>query len=162
MRALAKLLVWWMPAAAKSRACREVSSDFAAALSRRLRAGGAGVDAYRAAARETGVRAGNRLKSELGLGSSFDDAELAWQIVMKASGMKFTVERRPSRSLFRHLSCPLLAAGGAALCEDFCLPMVEGLTEAICPSCRVEIAERPSDERPCVKALIQAGNSNAG
>ena len=44
------------------------------------------------------------------------------------------VFRRDKRDAFKHLTCPVFSSGGAALCEDFCLPLVAGLTEAICPS----------------------------
>ena len=146
----------------KLRACREVSSDFTAALSANLRFGTPGIDACRAAAKQAGFAAGNRLKNQLRLGNSFSDAELAWQVVAAASGMDFTIERTPGRSAFRHLTCPIFSSGGAALCEDFCLPLVAGLTEAICPSCRVELSEKPSSRRPCTKVLVQSEDSHAG
>lgn len=142
-----------MPAAVKLRACRQVSGDFIAFLSAGLGAGGA-IAAFREAARETGRKSGADLKRDLGLGSSFADAEIAWRIVSKASGMKFRVEPGEGRSIFRHSFCPMLSAGGQSLCEDFCLPMVEGLTEAICPACAVEVVESAGGKTPCVKALV--------
>ncbi len=151
-----------MPAAVKLRACREVSSDFVSLLDARLHSGGSTpVDAFRAAARDTGIRAGERLRGELRLRTSLADAELAWRLVSNASGMRYIVERRPGKSLFHHVHCPVFAAGGAALCRDFCLPMVEGLTAAICPSCSVEIVEPAGPEGPCVKALVLRESSNA-
>ena len=155
MRWLARLLVCWMPAAVKLRACRDVSADFTALLSGKLASTAGGRDAFRAAAYEAGLRAGKRLRDRLALGDSPDDVLLAWKIVAKASGMKFTVEKAPGKSIFRHLSCPVLSSGGARLCEDFCLPMVRGLTAAVCPSCAVEIIDPASGARPCVKALVK-------
>lgn len=162
MRWLARLVVRFTPTAVKLRACREVSADFASILAAKLDASGAGgLDAYRAAARETGLRAGRRLRDNLLLGDSFKDAELAWRLVSKVSGMKFAVERQDARSVFNHTFCPVFASGGKPLCDSFCLPMVEGLTEAICPSCRVEIVQAAGPSGPCTKALVYGGKRDA-
>ncbi len=155
MKWLAKVALAWMPAAVKLRACREVSGDFAALLGRYLRRDGAQpVESYRDAARETGRRAAARLRRELGLGDTPEDAETAWRIVSNASGMKYTVERREGESVFHHQRCPLYDSGGAAMCADFCVPMVEGLTEGLCPSCRVRTEREATAGEGCAKALV--------
>jgi len=162
LRWLARLVVWFTPTAVKLRACREVSSDFASILATRLEAvGEGGLDAYRTAARETGIRAGHRLRDELNLGDTFKDAELAWRLVSKVSGMKAHVKRERGKSIFTHSSCPIFAAGGKSLCDNFCLRMVEGLTEAVCPSCRIEIVRPAGPAGLCVKALLRGGEPHA-
>ncbi len=144
-----------MPASVRALACREVSGDFTAILAARLEsAGSSALEEFSLAAHETGLRAGERLKAQFRLDSSFADARLAWKIVSRASGMTFTVADCPGRAVFDHLSCPVLQAGGVRLCENFCLPMVAGLTQAICPSCGVEIVEPANLQRPCKKALV--------
>ena len=162
MRWLARILSVWMPASARAKAAAEVSATFAGLLAEKLeKEPGKGLDAYRNAARDTGAAMGRRLRDEFRLGSSFDDVELAWRLVSKASGMSFLVERVPGRSVFRHRRCPVYDAGGRRLCENFCLPLVEGLTSAIAPSCRVEMVEMPDGGgRGCVKALIREANAD--
>lgn len=156
MRWLGRLLLLWTPAAAKARAARDVSGDFTALLAEALsKDPSGGLEAFREAARETGRRAGHRMKAQLRLGGSFEDVELAWRLVSKMSGMSIRVERSSERSVFEHGVCPVLAAGGPRLCEAFCLPLVEGLTESMCPSCGVAVV-RPADaSRGCAKALVR-------
>ncbi len=156
MHLIARILANWMPASAAVKACRETSSDFAAILAARLDESPAdGLSAFREAARETGVRAAARLKRELGLGSSFEDVELAWRILSRASGMTITIERGASRSVFKHIRCPVRDAGGEGLCSEFCLPLVEGLTREMCPSCSLELVKPAEGGKGCWKALVK-------
>jgi len=136
-----------------AKVCREVSGDFTALLAEYLEKDDGGLAAFREAARETGKRSGNRLKRELRLAGGFEDAELAWQLVSKMSGMRFSVARGEGESTFEHTSCPVLDAGGKRLCENFCVPLVEGLTEAIAPGCGVRLARAAEGSRPCAKVL---------
>jgi hypothetical protein len=123
-------------------------------------AGDNALGAFREAAAETGRRAGERLKRDLRLGASFEDAELAWRIVSKFSGMKFAVTREPGRSLFLHRTCPMLEAGGTSMCRSFCLPFVEGLSEVMCRACRAQIVEEARGRTPCTKALVRRGGED--
>lgn len=162
MKWFAKALLWWTPGFAKLRACREVSGDFTAILAEALQANpGAGLEAFREAARETGRKSALRMKDELGLDDSFEDVEFAWKLICKISGMKIAVTREDGRSVFRHLSCPLHRSGGKRLCESFCLPMVEGLTRALSSSMGVALVEEATDSRPCRKALTRGGDDAA-
>jgi hypothetical protein len=158
VRWLAKLLLLYAPGWLKARACREMSAEFTALA---VAAAEANSDScawsLRGAAREAGARAGERLTRDLRLDGSFEDAELAWRIVCKFSGMKIAVERRSDRAVFNHLACPLFEAGGESACEGFCLPFVEGFTEAVCPACTVALVERPAAGHPCRKALVHGG-----
>lgn len=162
MRWLGKLLLLWAPGWIKARACREMSASFTAQAIDAARERGEGcLEALRGAARESGKRAGERMKSELRLDGGRRDAELAWRLVCKLSGMKITVERRGDRSVFDHLVCPLLADGGEGVCEGFCLPFVEGFTRAVCTGGTVEVVEGAHDGRPCTKALVYTGSADA-
>jgi hypothetical protein len=114
------------------------------------------LEAYRAAARETGRRAARRLVEELRLGNSFQDAEVAWELVSKLSGIQYHIKREEGRSTFSHVTCPVFDAGGKRLCVNFCIPMVEGMTEELCPSCGVEIVTEAGGGGLCVKALVTA------
>jgi hypothetical protein len=155
-RWLVRLLLVWTPSFAKARAAREVSGDFTGLLADALAKDPCGgLAAFSAAAREAGRRAGGRLRTHLRLGDSFEDAELAWRLISKMSGMRFRVERSRGESIFEHDVCPLLDAGGARLCESFCLPLVEGLTESICPSASVKIIRAAGASRGCAKALVR-------
>lgn len=120
-----------------------------------------GLEAFTHAARTSGRRAGEDLMRDLGLGSSFEDAVLAWRLVSKLSGMKFRVAREGGRAVFTHLVCPMLDAGGPSMCTAFCIPFVEGLTEALCPSCAVEMVTQADENRACVKALVKRGGGDA-
>jgi len=162
VRWLAKLLLLYAPGWLKARACRDMSARFTA-LAVKAAAGNSDscAAALAGAAREAGAHAGESLKRDLRLGGGFEDAELAWRIVCKFSGMTFRVERQPGRSVFNHIVCPLLEAGGRAVCEGFCVPFVEGFTEAVCPACSVSIVEEAAAPCPCKKALVEAGGADA-
>ena len=163
MRFLARLLLIWTPAFIKARACSETSADLnALAVAALEEAGPDALSAYSRAAVQAGKRCGRRLRSELRLGSQFADAELAWRLVVKFSGMKASVRREKSRSVFIHTKCPVYDAGGAAMCRSFCLPFVEGLTEVICPSCAAEIVKPADETAACSKALVHRGENDAG
>lgn len=150
-----RLALMHMPDALKLRAARDVSADFAAILARLLEEDPAGgLAAYREAARETGRRAAARLQRDAGLGSSREDVEAAWRLVSNVSGFRYSVTEEEGRAVFDHAFCPVHEAGGASLCENFCLPMVEGLTGGLCPSCSVEVVRAAADGRPCAKALV--------
>lgn len=138
-----------------------MSADFTALLIEHLETTG-GVGEFAAACREAGRKSAARLQHDLGLGSDFEDAELAWRLVSKFSGMKFSVERSAQKSLFVHHVCPALSAGGTKMCESFCIPFVEGLTEAMCPSCGMAVCREATGERPCAKALLRGGGRDAG
>jgi hypothetical protein len=155
MRWLGKVLLWWTPGFVAAKVCREVSSDFTALLAEYLDKSNSGLAAFREAARETGKRSGERLKHELRLAGGFEDAELAWRLVSKMSGMRFSVARGAGGSVFEHLCCPVLDAGGKRLCDNFCVPLVEGLTEALAPGCSVKIIRAGEGSRPCAKALVR-------
>lgn len=162
MRWLGKLFLLWAPGWLKARACREMSAEFTALAINAARQRSEGcLEALREAARESGRRAGERMKSELRLDGSRRDAELAWRLVCKFSGMKIAVERQSDRSVFDHLVCPLLSGGGEDVCEGFCLPFVEGFTQAVCAGCKVEVVEGAREGRPCRKALVYTGLSDA-
>jgi len=146
-----------MPASAKARVCQEVSGDFASLLAGALEGGDAKcLEAYRAAARETGRRAARRLREELRLGNSFEDAQVAWELVSKLSGIKYHIKSEEGRSTFSHMTCPVFERGGKRLCVNFCIPMVEGMTKELCPSCGVEVVAEAGDGGLCVKALVRA------
>ncbi len=163
MRSLAKLLLVWTPSFVRARAASEMSADFNALVVDALhKKGPEAVEAFREAARESGRRTGERLKKQLHLGSSFEDAELAWRLVCKFAGMPFVLHRDDRMSVFDHKACPMLASGGAAMCESFCLPFVTGLTQSVCSSCSVAIVEPATDSRPCKKALVRPETPDAG
>jgi hypothetical protein len=163
VRWLAKLALLWTPGFAKARACREMSAAFsAAAIDALSLEGESALAAFRKAADSTGFEAGLKLKKDLRLSDGFDDAELAWRLVTKMSGMKFRVVRGEGRSLFDHATCPMLEAGGAKMCRNFCAPFVEGLTRAFCRECRLEMVEEADGGEPCTKALVMGDRDNAG
>jgi len=156
LRWVAKLLLIWTPPFLKAKACREMSAEFTALVIDALDGEGP-LEAFRGAAWEAGKRSGDRLKNDLCLGGGYEDAELAWRLVSKFSGMKFTVTRRGGKSLFDHHVCPVLESGGLTMCRNFCVPFVEGLTASMCPSCAVEIIKGAEGGEPCVKALANGG-----
>jgi hypothetical protein len=150
-----RLALLHMPDALKLRAAREVSGDFTDILARRLEDNpSGGLEAYREAARETGRRAAERLRREAGLGATAEDVEAAWRLVSNIAGFRYSVTGEAGRAVFDHEFCPAYASGGERMCENFCLPMVEGLTTALCPSCGIEIVRPAADGRPCAKALV--------
>ena len=162
MRWLGKALLIWTPGFVSAGACRRTSAEFTALAARAAaKSGDEALGAFRAAAVEAGRRAAETLKCDLGLACGFEDAELAWRLVSKFSGMAFSVKRAADRSLFDHRVCPALAAGGPAMCRDFCIPFVEGLTRAMCPSCRLEVVEEANGETPCTKALVRGEGEDA-
>jgi hypothetical protein len=139
-----------------------MSADFTAEVLRGLEGSPPeGLAAFREAARRTGARAAENLRRDLRLGGTREDAEIAWRLVSKLSGMKFRVKREGDRAVFTHIRCPVLEGGGPSMCANFCLPFVEGLTEVLCPSCGVEILKEADERGPCVKALVVRGGGDA-
>lgn len=156
MRWLAKLLLVWTPGFLKARACRDMSAGFTALAIESLSAAGPqALAAYREAARRAGVASGERMRADFAFKECFGDAELAWRLVCKLSGMKISLTRESGRTLFDHRSCPLFSTGGSEACGNFCIPFVEGLTAGLCPSCRVELVAEAGEAGACVKALVR-------
>lgn len=109
------------------------------------------------AMRRLGERFAGLLRRELGLGATIDQVGAAWEIGCHVAGIKYRVVREDGKLIFHTPHCPTWEhhlAEGELLCRISCLPMTEGLTEALSSGgVALELVRPPDREGTCIRAL---------
>jgi len=105
-----------------------------------------------------GAEDGKKLKEELNLGDSLEDAADAWLIMGNVFKVKMIAKKLNKNEIeFHHPYCPMwnfFKSKGKIYCKTLCLPYVESFAKAVSPNIEMVIVQPPTEENTCIKKLV--------